>query len=297
MSATRPKQVRSLTPTCWISQSRVFATNSLLLFSGGESVLVDPGITPGELTAIRDFVAVRGSAVRALVLTHAHWDHLLGPAWFPDVPVVAHRAYTTVLDSHAHHLVQLVARWQHEEGLEAGMPFVPPEPAYSFEQQMTLFFGDHCVHLIAAPGHAPDHCALYEPESGLLFAGDMLSDLEVPMVMDSLSAYRQTLLRLAALEVRVLVPGHGTPTADAVEITQRFAQDLAYLETLGACVTEAVARGASIAETVAACEPVSFAQPDEYPNAHRWNIEQAYLEAGGHVDKDAGPSGWEQDWL
>jgi hydroxyacylglutathione hydrolase len=289
--------LQPLTPTCWISQSRVFATNNAIFASGGESIVVDPGITPSELSNLRDFVVSRAPVVRTLVLTHAHWDHLLGAMYFPGGCVLTHRAYTTVLHSHAQHVQQQVARWRQEEGIAEEVPFLPPQPDHTFAQQVTASFGDHRVRVIAAPGHAPDHCVVYEAESGLLFAGDMLSDLEVPMVMDTFAAYRRTLLRLAALDVRVLVPGHGTPTAEASEIRTRFAQDATYLEAVSTCAMRAVARGASLSETTELCQRVSFTQPDDYPNAHRWNVEQAYLEAGGQVDEATGPLGWEQDWL
>ncbi len=292
-----PELLRALSPTCCISQSRVYATNSAIFHSGRESVLVDPGVTPMELNAIRAFISARRSVARALVLTHAHWDHIMGPAWFPGVPILAHRAYAAVLNAHAHHLQQLVTRWRHAEGLAPEPAYALPQPDCSFDEQVTVEFGDHELLIVAAPGHAPDHCALYEPESGLLFAGDMLSDLEIPMVMDSFAAYRQTMSRLAGLQVRVLVPGHGTPTADPVEISDRFAHDGAYLDAVSACASQAVARGATLTESVKACEHIRFTQPDEYPNAHRWNIEQAYLEAGGEVEGDAGLIGWEQDWL
>jgi hydroxyacylglutathione hydrolase len=292
-----PDMLRALTPTCWISQSRVFATNSTLFMAGGESILVDPGITPAELDSIRALVTACGPVVRALVLTHAHWDHLLGPSHFPAVPVLAHQAYAAVLESHVDDLQLQVERWRQGEGIGAGAPFIPPHPDRSFERQVTVSFGDHSVHVIAAPGHAPDHCVVYAPESGLLVAGDMLSDLEIPMVMDTFAAYRRTLARLAALEVRLLVPGHGTVTADPSKIRARFADDKAYLETVSACVADAVAQGASLAETVERCQHIHFIQPDDYPNAHRWNIEQAYLESGGQVQDAAWPRGWEQDWL
>lgn len=289
--------MRLLSPTCWVSQSRVFATNSAFFLSGGEGVLVDPGITPDELDATHDLIVARAVTLRALVLTHAHWDHLLGPVRFPDVPVLTHRAYLDVIAAHAHHLRRQVSRWQEEEGIDPESPFEPPMPDLAFEKQVALSFGDHSLRVLAAPGHAPDHCVIYEPENGVLFAGDMLSDLEVPMVMDTFAAYRETLRRLAALDLRVLVPGHGTFTRDPAEIRARFGQDQAYLEAVSTCAARAVGRGASLTETVALCRPVPFNQPDAYPNAHTWNIEQAYLEAGGQVVAADGPIGWEQDWL
>ena len=147
--------------------------------------------------------------------------------------------------------------------------------------------------MLHAPGHAPDHCAVYEPSAGLLWAGDMLSDLEVPMPMWRFSAYRATLRHLSELDVRILVPGHGTPTGDPDVISGRFSQDQAYLAAVQTCVSREVDRAASLAEVMGMCGGVPFAQPDDYPHARKWNIEQAYLEAGGEA---AGVVGWEKDW-
>ena len=122
----------------------------------------------------------------------------------------------------------------------------------------------------------------------------MLSDAEIPMVMDSLVAYERTLARLAELDIRVLIPGHGTPTDNLTEIYTRIAQDRAYLAELRARVVHAVEAGMTREQTLAYCDDVPYAQPANYASAHTWNIESAYVELGGHVE---GPVGWDQDWL
>jgi len=280
-----------LTSLCWIQQSRVYATHSSVLFDGLDAFLVDPGVAPDELAAIEAFLHEHDARLRGLVVTHAHWDHLLGPSVFPDTPVIAHRRYLEVMAQHGEDLRHQVAHWAQAEGLS--LAFEVPRPTFLFDQAMVLHTGHMTVQLLAAPGHAPDHCVLYEPAAGVLLAGDMLSDIEVPMVMDSFPAYMDTLRTLRQMDVRVLVPGHGSPTGDPAEIARRFAQDLAYLTQVWDCVGEALAAGADLPETRQRCAGIRFAQPDTYPNAHRWNIEQAYLELGG----EAGPNvGWAQDW-
>jgi hydroxyacylglutathione hydrolase len=66
----------------------------------------------------------------------------------------------------------------------------------------------------------------------VLVAGDMYSDLEIPLLdldpADPLGDYRSGLDRLAALPVRLVVPGHGRP-GDAAEFRRRVAADLRYL--------------------------------------------------------------------
>ncbi len=289
-----PLRLRSLTPTCWVAQSATYATNSGILLAEAEAYLIDPGIGPAELDDIAAFVRDRGAVVRGILLTHAHWDHLLGPSRFPDAPVIAHAAYRPVIRAHAEDLQRQVARWAADRSLSCLPTFVPPVPDITFSTKMIVQLGSHALWVIAAPGHAPDHTVVYVPVEGLLWAGDMLSDLEIPMVMDTFVAYRRTLRDLAGLRISALVPGHGTPTADPQEIHGRFVQDQAYLRAVQMCVSEAVTRGASLDETLAHCETIPFVQPDSYPNAHRWNIEQAFVEMGGRVE---GPAGWEKDWL
>jgi len=65
--------------------------------------------------------------------------------------------------------------------------------------------------------HAPAHLAVEIPDRGVLIAGDMLSDVELPMPDDEtedLHAYRQGLDRLAEVAARcdLVVPGHGSPS-------------------------------------------------------------------------------------
>ena len=153
--------------------------------------------------------------------------------------------------------------------------------------------GDVRLRVIHAPGHAPDQCVIYHEESGTLWAADMLTDTEVPFVMHSLDAFATTLAFLATLDIRVLVPGHGTPATGAREIRTRIAEDRAYLAELRACVIAALADGKSMAETVVACAGIPYPRPCDVPNAHEWNIEGAYVEFGGETE---GVVGWDNEW-
>lgn len=297
MAARSPgRAFRRLSTTCWAVQSPTFATNSGVFIDHDIAYLVDPGMSPAELDEIAGFVTTAGATVRGIVLTHAHWDHLLGPRRFPGVPVIAHRAYGAVVRAHSADLVRQVAAWEREMGYAAdsGPAFSPPRPSLTFSDRLVLSTGDLTLHLIAAPGHAPDQIVVFDPATGLLWAGDMLSDLEIPMAMSGVAAYRETLARLVALEVRVLVPGHGSATADIDAIRTRFAQDQDYLARVAHCVAGALAESASPGAAVARCEGLPFAQPDSYAHAHRRNIEQAYLELGGQPE---GVMGWAEDWL
>jgi glyoxylase-like metal-dependent hydrolase (beta-lactamase superfamily II) len=94
------------------------------------------------------------------------------------------------------------------------------------------------VRIIEHQAHAPGHAALLIEERGVLVAGDMLSDVLIPMldlngtadpIKDYLAALR--LLEGAAGDVDVLVPGHGS-IGGADQVRARIDQDRAYVHAL-----------------------------------------------------------------
>ncbi|MDX6341813.1 MAG: hypothetical protein QOH87_1951, partial [Trebonia sp.] len=92
--------------------------------------------------------------------------------------------------------------------------------------------------IYAHDAHAPGHGAVFLPDSGVLIAGDMCSDLEIPLLdlksADPFRGYREGLGLLADVPgVRVVVPGHGHVGDDA-EFRRRIAADLRYLDAVQA---------------------------------------------------------------
>jgi glyoxylase-like metal-dependent hydrolase (beta-lactamase superfamily II) len=94
------------------------------------------------------------------------------------------------------------------------------------------------VRIIEHQAHAPGHAALLIEEHGVLVAGDMLSDVLIPMldlndtadpIEDHLAALR--LLEGAAGDVDVLVPGHGS-VGGADQVRARIDRDRAYVHAL-----------------------------------------------------------------
>ena len=88
--------------------------------------------------------------------------------------------------------------------------------------------------------HAPGHAALHLPEDHVLVAGDMLSDVEVPLLdlksgaPDPLGDYEAGLTVLEHVlqrGCRVVVPGHGA-VATGGEVVTRAARDRSYLHAL-----------------------------------------------------------------
>jgi len=263
-----------------VRQSRFLHYNEGAFVSSGEACLIDPGLLEDEIDTL---VAGLGNATpTTIVLTHSDWDHVLGPEHLPGVHVVAHVAYEEKLDPEGIRVV--LGKLEEAAGVERALSFEPPRPDRTFDGETVIRVGELELVLEHAPGHTADMLTVYEPGSATLWAADMLSDVEIPLVCDDLEAYERTLARLVDREIDVLVPGHGTPSHDRRETKRRLDEDRRYLDVLRSAVAGAVAGGRSLDEVVAAnAEPV-IRRSDEDELTHQLNVEKAYADLGGDAD-------------
>jgi glyoxylase-like metal-dependent hydrolase (beta-lactamase superfamily II) len=264
--------------------------NAGVFIAGREALLVDPGLFPDEIDRIKAHIYERGASPTYVVLTHSHWDHVLGPEYFPGVPVVQQQESAAVFAEHHARIEHQVTEWERRSGVQRDMPFLMPEPDETFDDRLDLRLGDRTIELLHMPGHAPEQLVVYDPGEGVLWAADMLSDIEIPFVMHSLSAYRRTLDRLAQLDVRMLVPGHGRPVRSSAEAKARFDTDREYLGELQRRVEAAVAEGRSADDTITGCDDMGYPNREQNEDAHRLNVETAFIEFAGKPEP--GHEGW-----
>ena len=211
-----------------------YTTTSTVVVGGGAGgcLLVDPALTPDELSGLAAALAGRGLHAVAAFSTHPHWDHLL---WHPSLGEVPRWATRRAADSARRHAAELRA----EAGENAPGPAWPGAVVGLPDGVSHLPWEGPPARVVRHEAHAPGHAALVV--AGVVVAGDMLSDLEVPLLdlsaADPLGDYAAGLDRLAEVlggpGVRVLVPGHGHP-AGRTEALARLDADRRYLEALAA---------------------------------------------------------------
>jgi len=133
-----------------------------------EAVYIDPGDEVGQLLA---FITTQGLAIKAILLTHAHVDHVSGVAEARrrlQAPIYLHRADQPLYDHAA------------RQGAMFGMQVEQPPPADRYyEGQEAITFGDYMVDVHHTPGHAPGGVCLAVSKRGAagaprLFVGDNL---------------------------------------------------------------------------------------------------------------------------
>lgn len=282
--------MQQLTPNLWINSSDLFTYHSGIFVSENRAAVIDPGLKQKEIDALAEFARAQNWQVDAVILTHAHWDHLLGADAFPNARIYAQRVY---LDASRNDAARIARHIEKTTALERTAPFVIPMPHETFDEKMRVQIGVLALELQHTPGHAPDHLFVYERASGTVWTADLLSDEEIPFVSDNLAAYERTLQNIRADDFQFLIPCHGAATNDANEIRARIENDRAYISDLRGRVQNAVRAGKSLDETQEICLDIPYRQSIENNRgAHRRNVESAYVELGGRVDE---PVGWERE--
>jgi glyoxylase-like metal-dependent hydrolase (beta-lactamase superfamily II) len=202
-------------------------TTTIVVGADGGCLLIDPAVTVADLAGLAGWLSERGLRPVAGWSTHPHWDHLLWSASLGDVPRYATpRAVATA----ARELPGLISAVGEEAPGHDLTLFARLEPLLDREIDWP---GPRAV-VLAHDAHAPGHGAVFLAEAGVLIAGDMCSDIEIPLLdtesPDPFGGYRRGLGLLAGTPgVRLVVPGHGH-VGDHAEFRRRVAADLGYLD-------------------------------------------------------------------
>ncbi|WP_371674681.1 MBL fold metallo-hydrolase [Streptomyces sp. NBC_00289] len=209
----------------WVRQSEWVWANSIAVRGEEGLILIDPGIHGSELQQLADAVDRLGIPVVAGFSTHPHWDHLLWHSRFGDVP-----RYATPTAAH----VASQARERAQEMAAESASGVPLD-LVALVTPLPTDGGPVPGEIIEHRAHAVGHAAVLLADRGVLLAGDMLSDVLIPLFDfrqdDQVGAYAAALARLGEVagQVDVVVPGHGA-VAEGPEVAARLAADHAYIE-------------------------------------------------------------------
>ncbi len=260
--------------------------NTGILHDAEHAALIDPALLPDEVEDIAAFCDAQQLKVETVVITHHHWDHVLGAARFAGARIVAQQAYIAQTALDLERTRNSIRRFYEAEGITTAAPFEPPMPDQTVDHIIGFMVGEIRVQLFHTPGHARDHLSVYDAESACLWVGDLLSDLEIPFVSDRLDVFERTLGMFAGMVIEVLVPGHGNITRDRAEIARRIEADRSYLSELRTRVEAVTLASGTVQTAVVACADMFFRNPEANAEAHVMNVEQAFVELGGYVPAD-----------
>ena len=218
--------------------------NAVAILSRDGVLVFDSNGTPAASAAVlAEIRKLTDTPVRYVVNSHWHWDHWYGTETyiraFPDVKVVAHEKTRTMMAGPALEFNrpglerQLPGYVSMLEGRVASRPELQPMldearffleqkknarlvlPTVTYKDRLDLTLGERRIQVLHYDrAVTPGDSFLYLPEEKIVITGDLL----VNPIAFALSSYPtgwlRTLEKLDALDVSVIVPGHGEPLRD-----------------------------------------------------------------------------------
>ncbi len=186
-----------------------------------DAIVIDPG---GDAARLIEELARLGVTVRAIVATHAHFDHLIAGQEL--------RAHTGA-PFHLHSADRFLLDWWYESGrlfLGVELP-PPPDVDADADEGLVLVAGSTKLEVLHTPGHTPGSVCVVVAVDGrrILLAGDTLFGGFSPEIGSDADAWRASLERLAGLDVDALSFGHcvtrllDDPSGRIAEARLRFA--------------------------------------------------------------------------
>ena len=187
--------------------------NCYLLFdpNSKDAVFIDPGEEADRLLTV---LKQEGLTLKAIWLTHAHFDHIGAVediCAVHDVPVLLHSADFQLYEN----AFKAAKLWD----IPFKQPSVKPSPIKDNE---TLELSGTNVSCLFTPGHAPGHIAFYVASQNFVLAGDALfqgsigrTDLPGANHDELITSIKTKLLTLP--DETTVYPGHGPETSLALE--------------------------------------------------------------------------------
>ena len=176
-----------------------------------ETVMVDPGAYPAK---VKNAVKEQKLKLKAVLLTHAHFDHIMGLSDVMEevkVPVYVEEADLPMMTDGESNLSSAYVR--------GGYRFEEAVPVRDGQQLEIAGFQFRVIH---TPGHTPGGCCYYAEKEGVLFSGDTLfhasvgrSDFPGGSASDLVRSVREKLLILP--EETHVYPGHMDETTIGYE--------------------------------------------------------------------------------
>ena len=204
-----------------------------LVIGDSDALVVDTRSDPGQGAELRAAVRQVTSRPCIVVLTHAHFDHCLGTAAFLPTTVWAHpRCRDDLARGGAVQHAEALAWYRAQHKPYDAALVRPVVPDRLIAQDVELDLGGRRV-LLTHPGrgHTDHDVAVWSPDTGVLFAGDLVEQGADPDFTDAFPLdWPTAVTKLLGMTPRTVVPGHGDPVAAEVVATQR--DDLSALADL-----------------------------------------------------------------
>ncbi|MGE8318425.1 MAG: MBL fold metallo-hydrolase [Comamonas sp.] len=286
-AATVPMEVRSVAPDVYYVQglsalgspkNQNFISNAGFVVTQDSVVVIDALGSPAlaeEL--VRRIRAITPKPIRTVILTHYHADHIYGLQVFQALgaKIVANGLAREYINSETARLRLEASRTELAPWIDASTRMVGADRWIDGDATQLTIGGTEFVLQHMGPAHTPEDTAVFLPQTGALFIGDVVFRNRIPYVGQADSRHWIAALdALLKLPVKVMVPGHG-PASEDPKADMQLTRD--YLGFLREAMGKAAQNLDPFEDAYRATDWSRFAGYPLFKEANRMNAYNTYL--------------------
>jgi glyoxylase-like metal-dependent hydrolase (beta-lactamase superfamily II) len=281
-----PMQATQVSPTAWYVEglsaagspaNQNYISNAAFVVTPQGVVVIDALGSPALAARLLAQIAkVTPQPVTHVIVTHYHADHIYGLQTFKKagVKIIAHRAALAYLNSDNARLRLDASRQELAPWVNTDTVLVEADDWLDGPRELVVGGITFQIKPVG-PSHTPEDLAIYLPQDKVLFAGDLVFRNRLPFVGQADSNHWiKALDELLAFDTRVIVPGHGPVSKDAV---QDMKTTRAYLVHLRATMGQAAKNLDPFDEAYQAADWTQFDQLPMFKFINRMNAYNTYL--------------------
>ena len=258
--------------------NRNFISNAGFFVTDEGVVVVDALGSPAlAQELLREIHRVTPQAIRYVVVTHYHADHIYGLQTLAQAgaKVIGHASAREYLNSDTAQRRLEASRIELAPWIDANTRLVPADQWLNTQEtRFRLGSMDFVVDHVG-PAHTPEDVVVFVPQLGVLFAGDLFFQGRIPFVGQADSRlWIQALNRLMKYQPKIVIPGHG-PASTNPMVDMTMTRD--YLLYLRKTMGEAAKNMEPFEEVYAKTDWSRFESIPLFRVANRMNAYNTYL--------------------
>ncbi|QSN63183.1 MBL fold metallo-hydrolase (plasmid) [Caballeronia sp. M1242] len=252
----------------------IVANNGFIVGKSGVTVIdTGPSYRYGRamIEAIRKVTPL---PVTLVIITHQAPEFVFGAAAFRDrnVPILAHVRAAQLIHDRCSICLANLRKTLGEDEMAGSRVTVPDR---TIDGTTEIENGGRKLQLLHfGPASTPGDLAVLDTETGVLFAGSLVSNGRIPELRnEQIPGWLAALENLRALDLNTVVPAFGPPLrGDAI------LQTGLYLRELDASVKQAYKSGMSLTQAMHAVQLPTFSGYKLYTTAQPQNVQRIYLQ-------------------
>ena len=210
--------------------SFIVTTEGVVVINAGDNYLLAQ-VLHAEIKKLTD------QPVKYVVLENGQGHAMLGSNYWQEqgATVIAHEDASREIEEHGAAVIERMRTRQRDKSM--GTELTTPDITFS-EKHIIALGGQQIEVINLGPAHSPGDIVVWLPERQIVIAGDIAFHQRLLPVFEhtDTAAWIETWAQFAALDAKIIVPGHGEPTT--IDEVQKYTRD--YLRYLRNAIGELI---------------------------------------------------------